>query len=1264
MENYIDLELKKINGDKSNDRIYNLTQAILEHNLVIILGNPGSGKTSILKKYQQEYENVVHSTTAKSFIKLNESVRDSAEILLIDAVDEYRTVSNDKTFVFVELGRKLNEIIKRNNSLRIVISCREMDWYGIDDKQALRNEIKIEAYVYQILPLSYELQDRFADHFKIKNKNEFLYKFQQFDFLDNPYLFKMLSDIWESGNENSIETKSKIYETFISNARERKREYNEIDIEKDKMFKIVGYIALFHIFSEKDIFNEEFVDEIADSKNGYLKDDITKVLKTKLFNERAFAHRTIAEYALAHFINASQNSNNISFHREKIKTLFVKNEKIPTPLKGTYSWLCAFSKDSDLIKIDPYYQVVYGDASLFNYEQKREAIEAVKIYLKEKDPSCVSYGHVKEIGVLYCEELDDFLIQEFKEYINSLDHYTSFLAWIISYGKNPSSKIKNFAKERLAIKNERVYFPELITPIRDDISFLKQLLIKIRNNEIEDKGHDLKDRIMRVLYPEHINTEELVEYLATYEGDQVVGHCWYLFKTKYKDKYALIDELYKKLFDDAESYFKNSNIKYFIEDYFAETMLQFEDTMSAKDIFDILIHFKSYYKKREALKFNSLMQKDKLDKFAEKLQRLASELFGLYVEKMIDEKAISKIDDFRRFIEDIPSINSAKIIFEKMDKDLSEEELSELFWQGFYNLPLDKRNNDEIKALLKRYKLEDILYKLENPSKSAWEIEQEKENEERIEKIKKCIRAKERYFSEKDDKTIQKTLNDLAFIAWFYYHKLDDKIDECLTKSTQARLKDILKDVIYFEPLSEEPTSIHSLLDSKRNSDIDQIYYISLCLNENINIDGIVNEEFLRYLYILSVLNEPVRNICHNTFTEQIENDFNDFAIDALKRYIGLLLTSVFDEVKANILSSFIEKEDNKEALKNIIWPAYNNKKNSILNRLLRYYAFKMSPNDLENLIEIDIDDDNKLLIETLLLLQNNKKEDFRSSNASALCDLLDINKPDYDANSYLSSTDFSSQDKIKIVDYLFTGINTVELKKSVEEFRFGSIRKHTLDLLNISELQELLKTHGENSIWHNDILNKMNALMQQASDSEFSAYSVEKIKKYIFNQEIISKEDFFTDLCIKLDEVKTIIEDNRANDKDAFYNKKESKDENACRDEILRILKHRHDHTLDFSKESYEANNRVDINVRYKHNLSFEAQIECKKDGNQDIYNAIKDQLIKKYFSSGVQFGIYLIFYFGDRQNKTKMIEKIKNYIPENYINAIKIICIDLTKK
>ena len=97
------------------------------------------------------------------------------------------------------------------------------------------------------------------------------------------------------------------------------------------------------------------------------------------------------------------------------------------------------------------------------------------------------------------------------------------------------------------------------------------------------------------------------------------------------------------------------------------------------------------------------------------------------------------------------------------------------------------------------------------------------------------------------------------------------------------------------------------------------------------------------------------------------------------------------------------------------------------------------------------------------------------------------------------------------------------------------------------------------------------------------------------------SEKDFFEDVCIRLKNLVLRINDSRDGEKDKFYNLNTYKDENACRKILLSDLNLLYEKEWLLTREKHEANDkRVDLNLKYKKNDTFEVQIECKKDKNQ----------------------------------------------------------------
>ncbi len=788
--NYINLNLKK--HDEKDANKYFLDDVIKKHEIVVLLGPPGSGKSSILEKYENDHSKFSQRFKINKFLKLNSQIGKETKVLLLDGLDEYRSVAGDKTFVMTELGNKINELPK---NIRVVISCREMDWYGETDVAALQEEINRTANLYNILPLNELQKDELADIHKIENPDVFIKKFSDRGFLNNPQMFKMLAEIYNDDSDKSIKSKKELYQTFIKNSREKNISYaaNKInEIDPNEFLKYAGYIAFFYMFSNIDICDNAFVDRISDAEHGFNKEKIEIVLKTAMFNNGEFIHRTIAEFCLATFIIKYKLEINQLLAVERIKTLFVKKGKIPTELRGVYAWICSLSGREEFIKIDPYYQTIHGDNSLFDKELKKKTVLEIKEYAK-KNPYFFEYRQTMNLEKFYDENLDKFLISEFEEALNLSNHYLLFIINVFISTDKLSNKIKDFLKKILLKENKCSYKNYIIDAFRSDNWFLQDVLDCIEEGKLTDGSDSLKNAVLNILYPDHIGSKEIVKYLILYKG-YVGGHCHYLFNTDYKDKFALIDELYQRSYDGGNSPALSlpRNVESFIEDYFLETLLKFENDLSALEIYKVVKHFKKYYEKYTALKFKSYRYKitDELENSDKKLKRLANKLFSLYVddELMKNEKDI-QIYFFSSFFDYISPDNSSNILFGKMSHDYSFEINEKLFLSAL------SQDTDfkYAESIAKQFTLEEVLYKWQNPTKQKWEIETEKREKERKEKKEKVLIKNEKHFSEKSDLQIQNNFGDLYFVANLIFLDDEPEEDKPLKEKTLERLKNILK---------------------------------------------------------------------------------------------------------------------------------------------------------------------------------------------------------------------------------------------------------------------------------------------------------------------------------------------------------------------------------------------------------------------------------------------------------------------------------------
>lgn len=1264
--NKIDLTLKK--HDEKGTLTCKLYKAIEENNITIVLGAPGSGKTTILEKFYEENKSKSKFLKIDRFLKLEEKLEEKKEILLLDGLDEFRSVDAEKSFILTRLGYKISKL----NNIKIVISCREMDWYGETDTKALKDEIKKDVHVYNVLPLNLKQQKELAKILDVEKKDEFIEKFTDLGFLDNPQMFYMLTKVYEK--EEKIETKYDLYRLFIKEAKEKNTTniINKVNIIEDNLFfKIVGYISFFYIFSGVKEFGENFIDNICNRKEGYERENIEKVLKSSLFNQNRFIHRTLAEFSLANYINSYllEEKNKLSI--ERIKTLFIKNNRVPTELRGTYAWLCSLTRSEKLISYDPYYQAIHGDNSLFDDKLKQTILLKIKEYSK-KNPWFFGFGEKIDLEGFYNKNLDDFLIKEFEEAIELNNHYQVLIIEIFNSAKKVTKRIENFLKEKVFLEDVRnIVKADILELFQEDINFLKKVLFEIENKRVLDKNDDLKEKILSVLYPRIIDKEQISKYLSLY-GEKVIGHCKYLYKTEYSDKFDLVDNLYKfKYYKKIRSKLShNDNIKSFIDDYFLETILEYNKSLSAKDIYKIIKHFKQYYEDYREIKFNSYRYEleDKLQISENILIELANELYSLYIDDVVQENEFQVyLWNFKHFFNYKNPDKRSEILFSKMNKALKAETNRSIFFEALSYAKRDEGNKIiETKELLEKvqdYGLEEDFFNWKNPKKSQWQIEDEKIIKEKKEKEKSIRKKNEEHFKSMSDEEIQKNFGSLHYVAQNLYIESSTKKERYLKPQTLDRLKNILKKAIISEPIDPELLTLKSLaknsFSARRN--IDTMYYVSATLNKE--YAKIKNIEFKKYLFIVYMMHKHIVNIAQGSFLDDLKIIDEVFVKDTIKEYFILLLDEYGFKYKDAILP-YIKKCDDIEKLEELIYIALPDGKSvcdGLIDNFLKVFNFDISLLVLNELLEIETNEENRYLISALKILSENRREDFTISMAIAIQSIFEHKKK--------RIVEAKSSIKIKIIDFMLNQFKTEASIENHNGWQSGKditasfLRIEALEILSLEELKGLGKNYtSKDNIWTYRIANKISELESSKADSLHSLYSIEELKSVIFENKIISNEDFFTEISLRLDDLKDEIEDNRYNGKKPFYNEnKTSKNEEACRDEILRRLKDKYQ-DINLTKEQHEADNRVDLNIKYNENSEFEIQIECKKDNNADIYKGIQEQLIGKYLSSKVKYGVYIIFYFGDRKDKEKFLKKVYATRPIEQKNFVKILCIDLT--
>jgi len=1278
MSKFIDLSLKQI----SKGSLENITidKAIKDNILTVILGAPGSGKSSILKKYAEENEHC-KLLKIKEFLKLEIKIPQNTETLLLDGMDEYRSIESDKVFVTTKLASQLNEILKEKK-LQIVLTCREMDWYGENDVNALSNGINITPEIYQLLPLDATQKNELAEICNIEYARRFIDKFSKYGLLENPQMFVMMAKLHNDNTDEILESKKELYLTYIKRAREQNSDYtcNELNlINPDDFIKITGYIAAFYIFQGIDRFDDKFVDKISSPEGKQTRDNIKLVLRSsRLFTEKCFYHRTIAEFALAYFLNNIIKNKQTILAFERIKNLFVKNDRIPTELRGTFAWLCSFSMDKKLIFIDPYYQAIHGDSSAYNTELKKQIILEVKKYANNIEPHFQKDFQEISLDNYYEEALDDFIKIEFKEGRHLKNHYIFFIIEILTSSNYLSDNIKDFLKEKMFDADIEVYIKiRIIQAFANDIDFLKSVLLGIKQEILKDTNDSLKSLILSMLYPDNIPPDSLAKYLLSYSTSSGET-CLFLVYADFKKKLPLAKKIYELLYKrNKEKFYIPDHLKFFIEDFFADLINQYDNNLNENEIFNILKKFRQYYQEYEKIYLHPHRTKLKKDLKSkqETIQILANNLYSIYIDYLITqgtEIMRSQIYNFHNFFPyEIQPNNKTKILFSKISEN--HPDFNEiLFLAGIYALPKEEREEESIKKLAKKLNILKKYKVMLNPPKSQWEIEDEKRQAERKKALRLLIEENEKYFARKTDEELQNDLKTLNFIAEKSSFSYDYAGHREVTRKTFNRLNKILKNAIKVDSLAPELTTLKSLVETAptANRNIDRVYSSSTALQKNSNII-IIKDEFFKYLYINDLCHcYHYRNNDEKSFSEQIEDAEPEYAILVLKEYIAMLYNKYIG--KSSVINKYIDNIDSIQKLHNLIKMLNNNSiKEDLIYTFLKVFNFTININDLESLFYLSNKSKNQLIIKTLTNFNNKDFQNITLEMGVALFSLLDL------AFKQVSFKPFDPKIKVNLL-YLFLNLfNTEKLLEfigggqSPQQQCASFLNRHALASLTLDELHKLEKLREyKEDIWANRIKSSISDEMQKMADNDHAliktpkSKQVESLRDFFLSGSILSANDFFVETYLQIKELQTEIEDNRNNEKNVFYSADNTpKDENDCRDIFLSRLEDRNRKKIVCSREKHEADNRVDINIKYQNNPNFEVQIECKKDKNSELYSGIEKQLIKKYLSSAVQYGIYLVFFFEENKDKQTMIERLQNNIPKEYKSKIEVICIDLKK-
>ncbi|NIF18241.1 hypothetical protein [Pantoea sp. Cy-639] len=386
---------------------------------VVILGEPGIGKTHALKKLAIDAKSSVVEVLDFT------ASPPSADEVFLDALDEYMVYEQN----LLELSRTLKTISRWR------ISCRTESWRPAFVTKALRTPAKDQIVVVKLLPLDVFEQIALLEHYRCLEPPEFLRHAGQAGvstLTKSPLSLYLLHRIvtatgaWPRSKRDLFHSAVKQLGSEHNYFHQETRRFS-VDECLSKASRLLllmlvtghGTVSRF----ESSNSEEHAARSITLSQCGLSKDELDGVLGTALFqgDGKHFtpAHRVVAEYLGGHALALAVKGSGDHYRcpLSRATGLITGDDgKSPNDLRGLYAWFAVHlaeiglhAQALELVRADPEAVLLYGDAAVFDNHARELLIQA----LGEQDPLFARLPDVSVSG-LVGPDIEPYILQKLK----------------------------------------------------------------------------------------------------------------------------------------------------------------------------------------------------------------------------------------------------------------------------------------------------------------------------------------------------------------------------------------------------------------------------------------------------------------------------------------------------------------------------------------------------------------------------------------------------------------------------------------------------------------------------------------------------------------------------------------------------------------------------------------------------------------------------------------------------------------------------------
>jgi hypothetical protein len=374
------------------DKTYTETELLAASNYVVVLAEPGGGKTELMGSLAQQLGTT--AVTASKFVYVGAKAKNIP--LVIDAFDELSKV--DASGIYKLLGQA-----ETANPTHVYLSSRSSEW-----DNAATNAVK-DFFGHPPLvvrPCEFDESEQraiFDNHLPGEDFAAFQAEVARFDLvtlLPNPQFLKLFADAYIESERHFIDKRSIFVQAVERLAKEANPNVARINPTLSTAQKVNISSEVFTkllLSGAEGVCTSEAAENRMYPSLASLFDSGTAtdaILATRLFkpggsvDQHRPVHRIVAEYCAADYLTKRIANPADPLTLFKCLPIIAPNSTVRDELRGLLGWMAALGNkpiQESAIDLDPYAVLANGDPSQLEHSSKRLLINRLK-KIETQDP--------------------------------------------------------------------------------------------------------------------------------------------------------------------------------------------------------------------------------------------------------------------------------------------------------------------------------------------------------------------------------------------------------------------------------------------------------------------------------------------------------------------------------------------------------------------------------------------------------------------------------------------------------------------------------------------------------------------------------------------------------------------------------------------------------------------------------------------------------------------------------------------------------------